>query len=301
MMLINFLGHAGFALKFNGFQILVDPWLTPSSIDMPVLASFLAKHKSIDYLIPEPTHSRDEFNPDVILLSHHHAHHSPRADIEHWLSVSKKRVTVVSPVIGGNYRRPDFDQIMSHFSKLHDFIFVDSDRELDIGPFQIRALTHTVPFHLAYFVKCASGSFLHIADAKANRLAWDRRLDPIWIRYTELAPSYLALTGGAMSARLENDEGKFISENVFMSPVEAANLCRTIAPKAASIVGIFNSSVWKNRNEFGFSSEEVESYFSWALRHIAPKVGSILCRPGLSVRIQNSQISIGISDDADRT
>ena len=289
-MTIDFIGHAGFSVTHDDYQVLLDPWLTASSFDNPVLSSFFSKHRSIDYLIPEPVHTHDFFAPDAILLSHHHTHHSSSLDIIRWLDQAQKQVTVISPSVGENYRNNEFNEIQSRYADRHRFLFVPNDQELQVGPFFLRAMSHTVPHHLAYYLKCSSGSFLHIADAKINRLAWDRRMDPVWMKFLDLNPSLLALTGGAMSARMGGREEPFIVENMFMSPVEAANFCASIKPATAGLMGFFNFSIWKNRHEYGFSASENEAYFEWALRHLDPEIRQTLLRPGLRLQIHDGRI-----------
>src|SRR4051812_40750090 len=96
-MNIEFIGHAGFCVRVDGLQILVDPWITPSTFERPVITSFSSFHSSIDYLIPEPVRQLDDFSPDIILLSHYHAHHSSLFDIQHWLEKSTKQIDIIGP------------------------------------------------------------------------------------------------------------------------------------------------------------------------------------------------------------
>lgn len=290
-MTIDFIGHAGFAITKDGVQILVDPWLTPSTFEKPIISGMFSKHQSIDYLIPEPIHRHDSFNPDIILLSHHHGHHSSAHDITYWLDNSQKQITVISPDIDSGYQNTSFATTLRNYENRHRFLFIPKDEEIYFEPFHIRTLSHTVPHHFGFFIKSPDGSFLHLADAKANRLAWDRRLDPIWMKFLDLSPSFLALTGGSLSSRLGADQERHIVENVFMSPVEAANLSAAIRPLAVGLMGFFNFSVWKNRHEYGFSAVENESYFNWALTHLNPSIRNILCRPGLRLELEDGKIA----------
>lgn len=291
-MKIEFLGHAGFAIDCNEKTILIDPWLTPSDLVNPFVESLIPPHKSIDYLIPEAVRARDELHPDIILISHFHAHHSPRQDICFWLENAKKKILLIGPKDRTGQVAVVFKNLKEQYPQ-HEFCSYENDFERHFDQFSIQGLTHPCVHHFSYFIKSFQGSsFLHIADAKINRRDWDRRLDMLWFKYRKLNPSFLALSAGSGSMRMENENGKFIVENVFMSPVEAAQLTSEIAPQLCAIMGIYNFSVWKNRKEYFYSSSETEEYFSWAVKHINSGANTLALRPGMVVSINENKIGL---------
>jgi len=289
-MKIEFLGHAGFCIKTKSLEILVDPWLTPSSFERPILESFLPRHRTIDYLIPEPVRKNEDFSPDIILISHYHTHHSPKADIEYWLDKATKPITLIGFDIHSKFK----DKVLSEFKQKypqHTYLTIAQDSVFAFGTTQIRCLTYTQKFHLAHYIQEGSSSFLHIADAQINRFFHDRRLDPIWHKFSRLNPSLLALSVGTMSSREWDKENNspYISENTFLSPVEAANLAKFINPKMAAVIGVFNFSIWKNRAEYGFPPMENEAYFRWALQHLNSEIEIPTLRPGMTFDFQDNQ------------
>lgn len=290
-MIVEFLGHAGFLVKTEKLSILIDPWLTSSSFEFPVLESFVPDHKTIDYLIPEPQHKKENIHPDIILLSHYHTHHSPKVDIEYWLKKSSKKIVIIGYDIHPKYKNDFVTNFRSQFPE-HELRLVAEDCEFQFQEAFIRVLTYTNKYHLSFFIQSASVSFLHLADAQINRFAFDRRLDPLWHKFSLLSPTFFALSVGTTSGRYFSkvDNSPLIFENSFLSPVEAANLTSVINPKIVGVIGVFNSSIWKNRAEFSFSASENENYFRWAIQHLKKEIQVAVLRPGCAVKMDSNQI-----------
>lgn len=279
-MEIEFIGHAGFSVRSGGLQVLIDPWFSPSTQEKPILKSMVPGHSTIDYLIPEPRASLEDFDPDIILISHYHTHHSSQQDIEFWLTRSKKSVTLIGYKFNSKVAN-DFQNYFAEKFQQHRFLTCDQDEGFNFEHLEIRCLTNSARDHLSFFVKENGVSFLHIADAPISRIPFDRRLDTIWHKYSSLQPTFMVLSVGAISTRKTDKSGNpFILENSFLSPVEAANLVRAIKPKWAGVMGVFNFSIWKNRTEFGFSPYDCEAYFRWAVEHLEPTINVPNLRPG---------------------
>lgn len=289
-MNIEFLGHAGFCITTKNIQILVDPWLIPSTAKDPILNCFVPDHKTIDYLIPEATRRVEDLRPDFIMVSHYHTHHSPKNEIEYWLKNSEKKITVIGPDIHSTQKVSFLNSFSKNYPQ-HDFHVIDKDTEMNFNGVILSMKTHTVPFHLSFLIQSENKKFLHIADSVISRVWFDRRLDPIWFKYKNLNPDYLALTVGHTSSRRKSDaKGSFIRENSFLSPVEGALLTKLIAPKSVSVIGIYNCSIWKDRTEFGYPYAEVENYFRWAVHHLTPEIKINIARPGNQYRVDVDQL-----------
>ena len=290
-MIIEFLGHAGFMVQTQGQVILLDPWLQASSLQEPIINSLAGGHRSIDYLLPEPVRKVDEIQPDIILLSHLHAHHSPTKEIESWLSSATKKIKVVFPL---DAKKPDeviLKGLRQKYSQ-HEFVVVTQDFQFQSSEIQISCLTHPMKDHLGYFIRANETSFLHLADAIVSTNWWDRRLDPMWMKFKDLNPTFMASTVNFTTSKSVNQAGeKFIKENGFLSPPEAARLTQLINPQIVSVMGIFNFSVYKNRFEYSFPPYESEAYFDWCVRALSDQIQVLTLRPGTVLNLKDLRFS----------
>jgi L-ascorbate metabolism protein UlaG (beta-lactamase superfamily) len=274
-MKITFIAHAGISIEEAGHEILIDPWFTDSSLQSPILKSLFG-HATIDFQIPKTDDTPQNHTPGAILVSHFHTHHAPHDDI----------VTLVSQTDAVLFGHPDLGENNDHIQTL--FVawpqarvraFSDGDRETN-GPFSIRGMTHTVPKHTAWFVSTGEASMLHIADPVLNRDNAVRLRDTVWDRFSKLAPDVLFISAGGNSFRREKDGKRSIVESATLSPVEAAKVTARIHPRAVSLIGCYNHSVWRNRQEYIPPSHQIEDEFYWALSWLAPSVKFVPLKPG---------------------
>lgn len=298
-MIVEFIGHAGFRLTCsNGLEILIDPWFTNSDLENPVIQSLNECHKTIDYGIPSQLKNKEDFNPQIILCSHFHTHHASKTDYLYFVNKCNFKIKLVFPSDAFS----ESAQKNLDFFERHE---IHQDQHLKFDSVSIHAFTHTVKGHIGFYIfdSLSQTSFMHIADAPANRNPFDRRLDPVWLKLKELSVDFLVLSGGAISSshfinstdysvkrRIPNTENpenwqKILRENEFMSPAECANLTNTIFPRIACLMGMYNFSIWKQRIEFGFSASENENYFSWCLSEISPEIKSFPLRPGNKINL----------------
>src|SRR4051812_19251034 len=89
-MQVEFVGHAGFRIEENGCSLWIDPWLSSSDFENPLIQGILPGTRTIDFQIPEPKFRAESARADLILLSHFHPHHSPQRDIQFILERSSK-------------------------------------------------------------------------------------------------------------------------------------------------------------------------------------------------------------------
>lgn len=294
-MKIEFIAHAGFRL-FNGEdEVIIDPWLKSSNIQTPILESFKSSHHTIDFLRPKPKIRPTELSPNLILISHFHAHHSSSKDLLEIAGQNKSQIKLIGPKSSTN-------SLVDNYQKYFDCVFIDNDETFYFNNYKISIFTHTSENHLGFFIEdtLTETSFMHIADAVINRSYYDRRIDPIWFKLNNIRPTFLALTSGATSSAIyvndiedkitfsENYSGNegwrpsFI-ENSMMSPTECARLANEIKPKIVCLMGMYNFSIWKQDIEYSFSAYESENYFSWALSHINSNIITFPLRPRLVI------------------
>ena len=135
--------------------------------------------------------------------------------------------------------------------------------------------------HFAYFVKTATMSILHIADAAASKNNTSLLFDEFWNKFYGLEPDFLFVSAGGHSLRRVGDKGeRIIVENTTLSPVQAAKLTLKVKAKHAGIVGVYNFSAWDNRVEYARTYEAAESEFYWAISFLAPAIKVHNFRPG---------------------
>ncbi len=282
-MKVTFIAHAGISIKEEGKEILIDPWFTDSSIEHPLIRAVWGKHSTIDFQIPKTSDRPENHLPDGVLVSHFHTHHAPQHDVMALADRSEKLL----------FGHPDQgernSQVQMAFSsypnvKIRAFTHKESEK---VGPFLIQGLMHTVPRHIAWSVSTGQGSILHIADPMFNRDNAIRKLDPLWDEF-RLSPDIVFINAGGNSLRYEKDGQRFIMESAAVSPVEAAQIVAHIAPRAASLIGCYNHSMWKNHSEYIPPAPQIEEEFYWALSWLAPTVKFIPLKPGHSFGIKNS-------------
>lgn len=274
-MHITFIAHAGISVEENGHTILIDPWFTDSTLERPILEG-LSGIKTIDFQIPKTKEQATDYSPDILLLSHFHAHHSPLHDIVSLIKNSTKNIDLAYPDCSLSrtvkLRLSQFENIRHH--SLTDNMTFTS------GPFTITAYTHTVPGHLAWSVKSETGHILHIADAKANIDTYNISLHESWEKFTELKPDIVFMSAGRNSIRQRSLEKHSIAENVCFSPVQGAALIQKLQPQIACSIGTQNHSIWKNNTEFIPENSATEDELRWAIEWVAPQTKYIPIRPG---------------------
>jgi hypothetical protein len=75
-------------------------------------------------------------------------------------------------------------------------------------------------------------------------------------------------------------EERQILEHVSLSPVQACNITKLINPKAVSLIGMSNFSIWDSGIEYTESPESILKQFAWALRFLAPTIDLVPLSPG---------------------
>ena len=289
-MLIRFIAHAGIYIEEQGYSILLDPWFFDSTLDRPIIESIGGGFKTIDFQIPQSTDSPDRYAPDAIFISHFHLHHAPARDIralcENSLSKGKK-ITIFYP----NPNAVMEENIRAKLPAGVERTAAEAGNTFSIGPFVIEAKQHTVPYHLAWHIASPSGSVLHIADAKFNKDHFVRRPDPTWEKLKDFAPSFIIMSAGGHSQRVENSNGRSIKPAGIFTPMEAAEIVQMIAPKAVSLMGIYNHSIWKNRYEYIQPAALCEEEFQWAVSWLAPHTKHIRLTPGFTLGIGEKHLS----------
>lgn len=285
-MFIKFIAHAGIYIEEGGFSILVDPWFSDSTLDNPIIEGFSGK-KTIDFQIPKTKEKIEDFKPNCILISHFHSHHAPLVDVNS-IILNSDNIIVAYPILGSNQLVTD--RLLA-FNNVSSRPTGDGD-VFDVGCFTIKALAHTVSGHMAWFIKSATGSILHIADARVNKNYDMNTLDEVWNKFSELYPSMVFISAGRNTLRIENKETyeKDIKESTCFSPIQASKLLKKIKPKAVSLIGIYNHSIWKNCEEFTLEACHIENEFNWSLSWLARETKFIRMFPGHSFGINDESL-----------
>lgn len=276
MLKVTFIAHAGISIKNGkGESVLIDPWFTDSTVKKPVVQALLG-YPTIDFQIPKTQEKIEEYSPDVILVSHFHAHHAPHDDILTLASQSEKIV----------FGHPDIELKNAAAKAIFEILpqvevkpCGDKD-SFSVGSFQITALTHTVPEHTAWLVESEGNSVLHVADARANRDLNLRNLDEAWNEFSDLKPDLFFTGAAGNSKRVENDGVRSVQESLALSPVEASKLTQLVNPKVVSLIGCYNHSVFKGKIEYIAYAPAVEEEFAWASSWLAPSSKFVPARPG---------------------
>lgn len=285
-MFVKFIAHAGMYVEEEGFSLLLDPWFFDSTPDFPVIEGLGAEMwKTIDFQIPKTYEKIEEYTPDAILISHFHPHHSPVRDIsllsQQSLNLGKK-IMILHPRIE---LQKDFGIGSKVIAGVGRKGLIPGE-EITIGPFIIEALEHTVPDHNAWYIKSATGSLVHIADGRMNRDQESRKMDVVWSKLKDLSPTYLFLSSGSHSNKIVLQDGtKDIFEAGVFTPVEAVKVVATINPRITSLIGIYNHSIWRGRQEYILPAHLIEDEFEWAMWLVYPKTRFIRLRPGITLGV----------------
>lgn len=277
-MKVTFIAHAGISISEGDTEILVDPWFTDSTVDRPLIQP-LSGFPTIDFQIPKTDDLPSNHNPDAILISHFHSHHAPHDDIMALVAQSEetKRTFFGHPDIGE--RNESVQQTFAVWPHVDVSLMRDGDAR-QVRAFSVRARTQTVPNHLAWEISTSLGSVLHIADPTLNKKNSQRVMDEIWESFRNLQPSALFINAGGNSLRREKDGVRQVIESCSVSPVEAAHIVALIRPQTVSLIGCYNHSVWKNRQEYIPPAGQIEEEFYWALSWLAPDVRFVPMKPG---------------------
>ncbi|MBI3420886.1 MAG: MBL fold metallo-hydrolase [Candidatus Sungbacteria bacterium] len=285
-MFIKFISHAGIFLEEGAFSLLIDPWFTDSTLVSPLMHS-LSGHTTIDFQIPQAKDAINSFSPNAILLSHFHAHHGPRADLVAF-AARQNPLLIAHPDAGGVNQTAK-----AHFSVYPKVALMPlaDQGTLRVGPFFITALSHTVPLHVAWHVVTKTGSILHIADARANAKISQNSLDPLWNAFVELKPNIVFISASGNSSRVQKEGVREIREAATMSAIGGARILQLLKPQAASLIGCYNHSIWKNRSEYILPTSAAEEQFYWAASWLAPETKCIFAKPGHTYGIGDGSLA----------
>lgn len=276
---MRFIAHAGIQIKTLTRSVVVDPWLHPSDLRNPVLEGFSPGSKTIDYLIPEPKNTALDIAADVILLSHFHTHHSPIREITELLEI--RPLTIICPRLSDK-KQEELELALGErlFARI-TLHFIEKDTVIDLGSgVEVSCLTHTHPEHLAFFIKTKNTSVLHISDASVNEDKLRNDFSKTWDKFFALRPDFLFMGAGGHNQIILSGANRDISENGTFTPVQAAKFVARLLPKHAGVIGVYNFSIWDNRQEYAMSTEDIEGMFYWGVSYLAPSVKVHILRPG---------------------
>lgn len=285
-MFVRFIAHAGFALEEEGHQLLIDPWFNDSTVKSPIIQAVVG-HDTIDFQVPKTTESIAAYHPDTILVSHFHGHHAPHDDLV-LLAEQSPQASFCFPDVGEDNER--VRQTFAAWPQVEATAFLHGERKTR-GPFSVRGLSHTVRGHLAWHVESKTGSMLHIADPRVNRDPMSREIGEEWKSFKGLRPDLLCINAGGNSLRREKDGKRYIVENAAVSSIEAARLTELIQPKAVSLIGCYNWSVWRNRSEYIKPAPLVEEELYWGLSWLVPEVKFLILKPANTIGIGDASLA----------
>ena len=289
-MTIRFIAHAGFEVFSKGLSLMIDPWFTSSSFEMPIIEGILPGAKTIDFQIPESHDKVSEFKPDAIFLSHYHTHHSPMVDVIQ-LATKKPNCLIAGPSPKNELIGAISDRIKS-LAPQAKLEFFSHRKKISLEHFVIEAFEHPAKGHLGWIIEGEGQKIIHLADAIVNSDFNDRRLDSSWDFLKDLRPDLLLLSaGGNVTKGLYNGKA-YLQEHSILSPFEAARLTEFIMPKSVGVMGVFHHSIWKSRAEFALPSSIAEEQFTWAANILCPSVHVIPLRPGYSIDLNKAELTI---------
>lgn len=292
-MKVTFIAHAGISIEEGGVRILIDPWFTSSNLETPVLEGLLS-HRTIDFQTPHGGVDVSRFAPaDAVFLSHLHTHHAPKKDLLNLLAARQPH----SMFFGHPKLKPEnAERITELFRRTNAHValhgFTDNGT-LQVGPFTIRARTHTVPGHLGWHVSSATGSILHIADPVGHRDHNRMDLDPLWDTFAEYRPDILFFNASGNTMRSNDNGVPTIREARCLMPGQAAMLAQKLNPAVVSLIGCYNKSVWNGTTEYVRPGYIIEDEFYWGVRWTAPKVRCVFARPGHTYAIRERE-NVGV-------
>jgi hypothetical protein len=277
-MRVRFISHAGISIETEKARIAIDPWFYSSTLDHPLIQSILPGHQTIDFQVPPGRLNIRDLEPDAVLVSHFHAHHSPESEIRDFASRGRK-LLLGGPVISADQQLSLFENLGQSSSNVEYRAFPENG-PLELGDLTIEGFEHTSKHHVGWKIKGNSGSVLHITDAMINRNSIDRRLDPLWSALKDSNPDFLFIGSGGHCTRRVRDGVVRLFEDSTLSPFEAARLAALIRPRAVAVIGFYNHSMWKNRLEYVLPASVVEDQFQWAMHQLLPEASVVALRPG---------------------
>lgn len=276
---IRFIAHSGVQIADKTISVVVDPWLYDSKRDSPIIEGLDPTQRTIDYLIPEPKNTAQELAPDIICLSHFHTHHSPLKEIIEFAKI--KDITVICPPLDKNKLHLLQAKIGDYIFGKITFKFVENDQEITIKNVTIQAMVHKVDMvHLLFTIKLNTKSITHIVDASAGNDFSSLSFSQHWDKLYGTRPDFLFIgAAGHLLKKIEHGE-RMIEEASTLTPIQAAQLASKIMPREVGIIGIYNHSVWDDRYEMAFGTQEAESQFYWGLSYLAPSIKIRKLLPG---------------------
>jgi L-ascorbate metabolism protein UlaG (beta-lactamase superfamily) len=297
-MKVQFIAHAGLYVEEADSRLLIDPWFFGSTLEDPILKSVLPGHRTIDFQVPPVRSKIEDFDPQAILLSHFHTHHSPDREIREFASRGK-----ALQICGSELAPARIEQLLENLGQARsnvEYRSFPASNVMTLGSLRIEGYRHTSPGHIAWRVVGETGSVIHVADPVINRNAYDRRTDAAWLQFQDLRPDLLFIASGGHSKKILREGIPQIGESRTATPMEAARLAAMIKPKVSSVIGLQNHSIWKNRDEYVWPTWLVEDQFEWALDHLLPEASVVRLRPGLTFEITRatpdgpSQVRMGL-------
>ena len=287
-MLVEFIAHAGVCIKSKSATILIDPWFTDSTVAQPLIREIVG-YPTIDFQIPKTKKRPSDYQPDAILLSHFHAHHAPLNDVLEL--VGTKKINILHPhteTVNEKAREvfKIFPQVTTNPMQSGDGHTLEDMR--------ITALSHTVNGHTAWHITSPNGSILHIADPGFNENHSIRKISESWSKFKDLRPDVLFINTGGNSLRRETQNGRSIIDSSSLSPAEAAQVVAFIRPKAVSIIGCYNHSIWRDREEYIRPASVIEDEFYWAVSWLAPETKCVFLKPGHTFGLREESLSVKV-------
>lgn len=273
-MLIEFIAHAGICVKTENITILIDPWFTDSTVQQPLIKEIIG-YPTIDFQIPKTLKRPSEYEPDMILLSHFHAHHAPLNDILEL--IGSKNMSILHPYI--ETVNDKVREVFKVFPQVTTKSMQGGDEHTLEGT-RVTAMNHTVAGHVAWSIVSPTGSVLHIADPSFNENHSLRKIGGAWSKFKDLKPDVLFINTGGNSLRRETKNGRSIVDAAGLTPGEAAEVVALIKPRAVSIIGCYNHSIWRNRQEYIRPAPIIEDEFYWAVSWLMPEIKCIFAKPG---------------------
>ncbi len=277
---VRFIAHSGVQIANESSSLVIDPWLFPSTHEIPLIEGFDPSQRTIDYLIPEPKNIPSDLAPDVICLSHFHTHHSPLKEIVEFLKI--KPLTIVCPTLDTQKLSTIRSKIGDYIYERITFVFIDRQQVVTVNNFRIEAFPHQKYIeHLMFHISLEKTSIFHVVDARANPENDTIKFSDSWDFCKDLSPDFLFVGAAAHLVRIAEENGtRSVLESFSMTPVQAAKLCVMMKAKNVGIIGIYNHSIWDDRVEMGLSVGEAESQFYWAMSFLAPSINVHQLRPG---------------------
>lgn len=275
---VKFITETGFALRYMGFEVLIDAGFIPKSISQSPKKSLDLQSENLFLPTSQVSEDSEIFNPDVVLYSQIGNHHSTFAEVNHWFSGDKK-TKFVFPAVAQELQETIVNQFhSSNLEKPELLFFFDSD-ELIVGPFKIVGHMHPIEFHLIWQITVEDINFIHMSEIPHNRRKGDQRLDILFEKFENSRPHFCFIGARGNSKRSEKDGIKFIEDNITATPIQAARLIKTVNPTCCGIMGKFVLFDPETGNESDFPKHLFDQQFRWALQHVQPEIRVITLQP----------------------